>query len=59
MLDKLQAIEDKYEQLGELLSDPSIIANQSEWQKHAKAHAKITDLVAKFREYKEVLKGLE
>ncbi len=59
MLDKLQAIEDKYEQLGELLSDPSIIANQSEWQKHAKAHAKITDLVAKFREYKEVMKGLE
>lgn len=59
MLDKLQAIEDKYEQLGELLSDPTVIANQSEWQKHAKAHAKITDLVAKFREYKEVLKGLE
>lgn len=59
MLDKLQAIEDKYEQLGELLSDPTVIANQSEWQKHAKAHAKLTDLVAKFREYKEVLKGLE
>ena len=59
MLEKLQAIEDKYEQLGELLSDPAVIANQSEWQKHAKAHAKITELVAKFREYKAVLKGLE
>jgi peptide chain release factor 1 len=59
MIDKLQAIEDKYDQLGEMLSDPRIISQQSEWQKHAKAHAKLTDLVAKFREYKQVLKGIE
>lgn len=59
MLDKLQAIEDRYDQLSELLSDPVVIANQSEWQKHAKAHAKLTDLVAKFREYKQVQKGIE
>jgi peptide chain release factor 1 len=59
VLDKLQAIEDKYDQLSELLSDPIVIDNQSEWQKHAKAHAKLTELVAKFREYKQVLKGIE
>lgn len=59
MLDKLQAIEDKYDQLSELLSDPIIIANQAEWQKHAKAHAKLNDLVAKFRDYKQVLQGIE
>lgn len=59
MLEKLQAIEDKYDQLSELLSDPVIINNQSEWQKHAKAHAKLTDLVAKFREYKQVSQGIE
>jgi peptide chain release factor 1 len=59
MLGKLQAIEDKYEQLSELLSDPGVINNQSEWQKHAKAHAKLTHVVANFRKYKEVVKGIE
>lgn len=59
MLEKLQGIEEKYEQLGELLSDPGVISNQTEWQKHAKAHAKLTGLVTNFREYKQVLKGIE
>jgi peptide chain release factor 1 len=58
LLDKLQAIEDKYDQLSELLSDPGVISNQTEWQKHAKAQAKLTGLVGKFRQYKQVLKGL-
>lgn len=58
MLDKLQALEDRYLELENLISDPDIIANQSEWQKHAKAHAKLTDIVGKFREYKEVQKGI-
>ena len=59
MLDKLQAIEDKYLELENLISDPDIIANQSEWQKHAKAHAKLTEIVTKFREYKKVLQGMD
>lgn len=54
MLDKLQSIEDKYLQLENLISDPSVIANQTEWQKHAKAHAKLTELVTAFRQYKQV-----
>jgi len=59
MLGKLQAIEDKYDQLSELLSDPGVINNQSEWQRHAKAQAKLTHVVANFRKYKEVVKGIE
>lgn len=59
MLEKLQALEDKYEELARLLSDPDIIANQAEFQKHAKAHAALTDIVTVFREYKDVLKDLE
>jgi peptide chain release factor 1 len=57
MLDKLQAIEDKYEELEQLISDPAVMANMAEWQKHTKAHSKLAALVAKFREYKEALKG--
>lgn len=58
MLSKLQNLEDKYEELGTLLSDPEVIANQAQWQKHAKAHASLGDIVAAYREYKEVVKGI-
>ncbi|KAF1855569.1 hypothetical protein Lal_00001544 [Lupinus albus] len=30
----------------------------TEWQKHTRAHSKLTPLIVKFREYKEVLQGL-
>lgn len=54
MLDKVQAIEDKYMELESLISDPSVMADMNEWQKHTRAHAKLTPLVTKFREYKIV-----
>ncbi len=59
MFDKLQALEDKYEELGSLLSNPDVIANQAEWQKHAKAHASMTDVVTAYREYRETLRGID
>ena len=59
MLDKLQALEDKYLDLEAKISDPDIIANQSEWQKYARAHAKLTDVVAAYREYKVLDKARE
>lgn len=58
MLDKLQAIEDRYMDLERMISDPSVIANQSEWQKHTKTHAKLTEIVTQFREYKKVKQGI-
>ncbi len=59
MLDKLQVIEDRYLELENMISDPSVIANMTEWQKHTKAHSRMTPLIVKFREYKEIRKGLE
>lgn len=59
MLDKLQALEDKYDELSQLLSDPDVINNQTEWQKHAKAHASLTDVVTAFREYKQTVQGIK
>ncbi|SPF56001.1 peptide chain release factor RF-1 [Candidatus Desulfosporosinus infrequens] len=59
MLEKLYEIERKYDEFTELLSDPEILANQNEWQKYAKAQAGMTNLVTAFREYQEVLRGLE
>lgn len=59
MLDKLDEIEAKYEELSQLLANPEVIARQQEWQKHARAHASLTPLVETYREYKKVLKGIE
>jgi peptide chain release factor 1 len=59
MIDKLQALENRYEELGQLLSEPEIINNQGLWQQHTKAHASLTDIVSSFREYKKVIQGLE
>ena len=58
MLDKLAALAEKYDRLTELVSDPTIIANQSEWQKHVKARAEIEDVVSVYREYQHILDGI-
>ena len=42
-----------------MISDPEIIANQSEWQKLMKEHASIEDIVSKYREYKSVKKQMD
>ena len=57
MIDKLQAFEDKYLDLEARISDPDVIANQTEWQKCTKAHAKLTDIVTVFREYREMVRA--
>lgn len=59
MFDKLQGIEEKYEQLERLLSDPEVISDQNQYQKHAKALSELQETVNVFREYKKVLKELE
>jgi len=59
MFEKLQAVEERYEELTKLIADPEIIANQAEWQKLMKEHASIEDVVLKFREYKKVKASME
>ncbi len=59
MIDKLQAIEDKYEDLSHMISDPEIINDQAQWQKLIKEHANLEQIVIKYREYKDVLQGIE
>jgi len=59
LLDKLQALEDRYNELGNLLSDPQIIADNSQFQKYARAHSELTPIVDKYNEYKNIVKGIE
>jgi len=59
MIDKLSALEQKFEELNVLLADPAVFANPSAYQKHAKAHRDLSEIVEKYREYKEILRGIE
>jgi peptide chain release factor 1 len=59
MIDKLNALEKKFEELNVLLADPGIIADPPVYQKHAKMYRDLHDVVEKFREYKGILQGIE
>ncbi|MBL4932691.1 peptide chain release factor 1 [Clostridium paridis] len=59
LLDRLDFIENKYDELSIKISDPSIMANQNEWRKLCKEHADLEIVVNKYREYKDVKEELE
>lgn len=59
MLQKLETLENKYNELNDLLSNPDIIADQSKYQKYAKAYADLSDIVGVYRELKSALQGIE
>ncbi|MEA1959339.1 MAG: peptide chain release factor 1 [Chloroflexota bacterium] len=59
MLDKLDTFENRYEELNRLMSDPDIVSDVERLQVLAKEQSGISDVVARYREYKKVLQGLE
>jgi len=56
--DKLAEIEKRYDELTTQLSDPEVLADAPRYQKAAKAHAEISDVVEKFRQWKGIEKSL-
>ena len=54
MFEKLQALEEKYDELSGMLGDTSVISNPDKYHKTAKAHAELQDVVDKFRLYKSL-----
>jgi len=59
MIEKLTALEKKFDELNILLADPAVIADPSVYQKHAKSYRDLSAVIEKFHEYKAVLRGLE
>lgn len=55
LLEKLQAVEDKYLELESLISDPATIQDIDRWQHYNKEHAGLSPIVEKFRFYKKVV----
>jgi peptide chain release factor 1 len=59
MFQKLNFIENKYEELSIKISDPNVMANQSEWRKLCKEQSELETVVMKFRTYKKAVEDLE
>jgi peptide chain release factor 1 len=55
MLQKLQSLEVKYEELNNLLSDPKVLSTQNEFQKYSREHSELQPIVEKIREYKKLI----
>jgi len=53
--DKLQAVADRYEELGELLSDPEVISDSQRFMKLSKEMGSIRETVEKYNHYKDVM----
>ncbi len=59
MIDKLNELEKKFEELNRQLADPEVLANPTSYQKYAKTHRELSEIVEKFREYKDLLHSIE
>jgi peptide chain release factor 1 len=59
MIQRLEDVEKRYEDLTVKISDPEVIAQNKEWQKMMKEHSDLTPIVEKYREYKKVEQELK
>ncbi len=58
MFERLEQIEKKYEELTAALADPATMNDSAKYQKTAKAHSDLSEIVEKFREYRDLRKGV-
>ncbi len=59
MFDKLKGVEDRYQELERLLSDPKVVQDRDAYQKYIREHAEISPVVTAFREFKRVDRELD
>src|SRR5450755_3986358 len=58
MFERLEQTELKYEELNKALASPDIVSDSQRYQKTAKAHSEIAPIVEKYREYKDLTRGI-
>lgn len=58
LIDKLRNVEARYEELNIELADPQVVSDSKRYQKAAKAHADLGEIVSKYREYKDLEHGI-
>ena len=59
LFEKLDRIEARYDEMSQQLSSPEAHDDSGRYQKLAKAHAELGEIVSKYREWKEINNGLQ
>jgi peptide chain release factor 1 len=58
LMDRLRTVEARYDELTNELANPEVVSDSKRYQKTAKSHAELGELVEKFREYKDLERGI-
>src|SRR4051812_26327967 len=58
MYERLEQLEKKYDELTTTLSSPEIMNDSAKYQKSAKAHAELSEVVERYREFKDLQRGI-
>ena len=59
MLDKLQAIQEHYENLEEKLSDPQLVSDMKKFTQISKEYKSLEDIVKVYKQYKTIIDNIE
>ena len=59
MFSKLNGVEERFGQLESLLSDPTVLQDRAAYQKYAREHSELAEIVAAYREYKGIDQELD
>ena len=55
MFERLQIVEDRYDQLNELLSDPDVVSDPTKLRDYSKEQSSLQETVDAYREYKRII----
>ncbi|HEV8129622.1 MAG TPA: peptide chain release factor 1 [Acidobacteriota bacterium] len=58
MFERLEEIQRRYEDLSHQLGDPTVISDPEKYQKLAKTHGELQEIVDKYRQYKNIDQGI-
>jgi peptide chain release factor 1 len=59
MFGKLASLEERYEELGDLIADPEAMSDLGRWQQYLKTHSDLKDIVTAYRDYKKIVKEIQ
>jgi peptide chain release factor 1 len=59
MFGKLASLEERYEELGNLIADPEVMSDRGRWQQYLKAQSDLTDIVTAYRDYKKIAREIQ
>lgn len=59
MIDKLQALKDKFDNIAERLTDPNLIANQKQYTQLNREYKELQPIIDAFEQYKILLSNIE